>query len=224
MYIREYMTSPAISVTPDALLDDAMRIAHQHGIRRLPVVDNGKLIGLLTRERMRQASLSTSVTPLSTFGMRHQLLSMKVRDVMIIDVITVTPDTLLEEAVALAEQHQIGTLPVVDETGNLVGIVTNTDLIHLTSQLLGFGQKGMRLCIYGLGGYEDVRRCQILEILSKHRTAILSAFNVTLPATQQKCFVILLDTEDPSLVENDIKTLGLELELREIANQTDEDR
>ena len=52
----------------------------------------------------------------------------------------------------------------------------------------------------------------------------MSAFNVTLPATQQKCFVVLLDTEDPTPVVNDIKTLELELELREIANRADEDK
>ena len=215
MYIREYMKTPVITVTPDTLLDEALRIVRQHHIRRLPVVDEGKLVGLVTRQTLRQASLSSSVIPLSTLGMRYQLLRMKVRDIMITDVVTVTPDTTVEETVALSEQHQIGTLPVVDNKGNLVGMVTSTDLNNLTAQLLGFGQKGARLHIFGLGGPEDIRRCQIVEILSQHHVGILSAFSVTPPATQQEDFIIRLDTEEISAIVEDLKKLGLKVEVRE---------
>jgi CBS domain-containing protein len=61
---------------------------------------------------------------------------MKVRDVMITDVIVVHPDDTIREVVALSEKRQIGTFPVVDENGNLVGILTNTDLLHLVTKLL----------------------------------------------------------------------------------------
>ena len=215
MYIHEYMKSPVFTVTPDTPLDEALRIVRQHHIRRLPVVDNGKLVGLVTRQTLRQASLSSSVIPLSTLGMRYQLLKMKVRDLMITDVVTITPDSTLEEAASLAEQHHIGTLPVVDEKGNLVGMITNTDLNNLITQLLGFGQTGPRLHIKGLGGTEDIRRYQIVEILSKHQAGILSAFSVTPPTTQQGDFIIRLDTEKVEAIVEDMKRLGLEVEVRE---------
>ncbi len=93
MYIREYMKSPVITVKPDTLLDEALRTMTENNIRRLPVTDDGKLVGLLTRQTLRQATLSTSIAPLSSFGMRHQLLRMKVKDAMITDIVTVTPDT-----------------------------------------------------------------------------------------------------------------------------------
>ena len=220
MYVREYMTTPPITVNPDTLLDEALMIAQEHRIRRIPVVDDGKLVGLVTRQTLRQASLSTSVRPMSTFGMRYQLLRMKVRDIMITNVITVSPDTTLEEAVTLAGKHQIGTLPVVDDEGNLIGMVTNTDINNLTSQLLGFGQQGIRLCISGLSGPKDIRRYQILEILSKYKAGVLSAFNVTVPVSQQKCFIVLLDSKDPKPIVDDIEKLGLKLEVRQIAYQS----
>ncbi len=214
MYIREYMTSPVITVTPDTSLDEALSIVRQHNIRRLPVVDNnGKLVGLVTREILRDAP--SSISALSTLGMRFQLSRIKVSDVMITDVITVTPDSTIEEATTVALERQIGTLPVVDEKGNLVGMVTNTDLNNLVAQLLGFGQKGARLHIFGLGGPEDVRRHQIMEILSKHRASVLSAFSVIPPVTHQEDFVIRLGTERVEAIVADLQKLGVKVEVRE---------
>jgi len=67
---------------------------------------------------------------------------MKVRDVMITDVISITPNTTIEEAATLSEKRKIGTLPVVDNKGNLVGILTNTDLLHILVKTLNLSQKG----------------------------------------------------------------------------------
>ena len=135
MYVSDCMERPVITVTPDTLLDDAFMTMHENHIRRLPVVDNGKLVGLVTRHGLREA-IPTSVVPLSIWGIHYQLAKMKVRDVMITDVITVKLDNTIEEVAALSEKHKIGTFPVVDDRGNLVGILTNTDLLHLMVKLL----------------------------------------------------------------------------------------
>ena len=135
MYVRDCMKKPVITVTPDTLLDDALMTMHEKHIRRLPVVDNGKLLGLVTRHGVKEA-VPTSVVPLSIWGIHYQLSKMKVRDVMITDVITVKADNTIEEVAILSEKHRIGTFPVVDDKGNLVGILTNTDLLHLMVKLL----------------------------------------------------------------------------------------
>jgi len=214
MYIREYMVTPVITVTPDTLIDDALRTMHQHHIRRLPVVDNGKLVGLVTRHGLREATPFSAI-PLSIWGTHYQLSKMKVRDVMITDVITVTPDTTIEEASALVEKHKIGTLPVIDERKNLVGIITSTDLLRLMAQVLGFGQKGVRLHIFGCsGGTEGIYHRRIMEVLSKHPIEILSAFPVKLADTEQEDFIVHMDTEDAEPIVNELKKLGLEVEVR----------
>ena len=135
MYVSDCMKRPVITVTPDTLLDDALMTMHEKHIRRLPVVDNGKLVGLVTRHGVREA-IPTSVVPLSIWGLHYQLARMKARDVMITDVITVKPDNTIEEVAILSEKNRIGTFPVVDDRGNLVGILTNTDLLHLMVKLL----------------------------------------------------------------------------------------
>ena len=135
MNVRDYMKSPVFTVTPDTLIDNALEMMREKHVRRLPVVENGKLVGLVTRNIIREATPS-SPTPLTLWGLHYQLSRMKVRDVMITDVIVVHPDDTIKEALALSEKHRIGTLPVVDENGNLVGILTSTDLVHVVAKLL----------------------------------------------------------------------------------------
>jgi len=135
MNVRDYMKSPVFTVTPDTLIDNAMDTMREKHVRRLPVVENGKLVGLVTRDTIREATPSTP-TPLTLWGLHYQLSCMKVRDVMITDVIVVHPDDTIKEVLAISEKHRIGTFPVVDANGNLVGILTNTDLLHIMAKLL----------------------------------------------------------------------------------------
>jgi acetoin utilization protein AcuB len=135
MKVRDCMKSPVFTVTPDTLIDTALETMREKHVRRLPVVESGKLVGLVTRNIKEQA-IPPSPTPLTLWGIHYALSSMKVRDVMIADVIVVHPDDTIKEVVALSAKHQIGTFPVVDENGNLVGILTNTDLLHIMAKLL----------------------------------------------------------------------------------------
>ena len=135
MNVRDCMKSPVFTVTPDTLIDNAMETMREKHVRRLPVVENGKLVGLVTRKTIIEATPSPS-TALTLWGLHYQLSCMKVRDVMITDVIVVHPDDTIKEVLVISEKHRIGTFPVVDANGNLVGILTNTDLLHIMAKLL----------------------------------------------------------------------------------------
>ena len=135
MNVRDCMKSPVFTVTPDTLIDNAMETMREKHVRRLPVVENGKLVGLVTRKTIIEAIPSPS-TALTLWGLHYQLYFMKVRDVIITDVIVVHPDDTIKEVLVISEKHRIGTFPVVDANGNLVGIITNTDLLHIMAKLL----------------------------------------------------------------------------------------
>jgi acetoin utilization protein AcuB len=135
MNVRDCMKSPVFTVTPDTLIDTALETMREKHVRRLPVVEDGKLVGLVTRNIIEQA-VPPSPAPLTLWGIHYALSCMKVRDVMVTDVVTVQPDDTIKKVVALSEEHQIGTFPVVDQNGNLVGILTNTDLLHIVAKLL----------------------------------------------------------------------------------------
>jgi acetoin utilization protein AcuB len=135
MKVRDCMKSPVFTVTPDTLIDNAIEMMREKHVRRLPVVENGKLVGLVTRNIIREA-IPSSPAPLTLWGLHYQLSCMKVKNVMITDVIVVHPDDTIKEVVAISEKYRIGTFPVVDDNGNLVGIITNTDLLHIITKLL----------------------------------------------------------------------------------------
>jgi len=135
MNVRACMKSPVFTVTPDTLIDNAMETMREKHVRRLPVVENGKLVGLVTRKTIIEAIPSPS-TALTLWGLHYQLSCMKVRDVMITDGIVVHLDDTIKEVLVISEKHRIGTFPVVDADGNLVGIITNTDLLHIMAKLL----------------------------------------------------------------------------------------
>jgi acetoin utilization protein AcuB len=135
MNVRDCMKSPVFTVTPDTLIDNALETMREKHIRRLPVVENGKLVGLVTRDIIREA-IPSPPTPLTLWGLHYQLSCMKVRDVMITDVIVIHPDDTIKEVLAISEKHRIGTFPVVDDNGSLVGILTSTDLLHIMAKLL----------------------------------------------------------------------------------------
>jgi acetoin utilization protein AcuB len=135
MNVRDCMKSPVFTVGPDTLIDNALETMREKRVRRLPVVENGKLVGLVTQNIIEQA-IPPSPTPLTLWGIHYALSCMKVRDVMITDVIVVHPGDTIKGVVALSEKHRIGTFPVVDENGNLEGILTNTDLLHIVARLV----------------------------------------------------------------------------------------
>jgi CBS domain-containing protein len=106
-------------------LEDAgqyLRLAH---VRHLPVVHKGNLVGLLTQRDWLRALMGHS--PADAW-------KIFVRDVMTRDVQTVTPDTPMQEAVALMLDNKFGCLPVVDPKRRLLGIVTETDLLRFASE------------------------------------------------------------------------------------------
>jgi acetoin utilization protein AcuB len=135
MYVREKMSRNVITITPDQSLRMARERMYEHGIRRLPVVRNGKLVGIVTDRDVRQAWASQA-TSLSTHELLYLLDRVTVQEVMTPKVFTVTSETPLVEAARLMHDGKIGGLPVV-EGGAVVGIITETDLLEAFIEMFG---------------------------------------------------------------------------------------
>ena len=95
MYVREYLKSPVITITSATLIHNAQKIIQEHKIHHLPVVDRGKLLGVVTQGRIRDA-VPPSTGSLSMWEFNYLLSKMKVSDVMIKDIITVSLDATIE--------------------------------------------------------------------------------------------------------------------------------
>jgi len=147
MLVKDWMTpQPLIVVAPDAPITEAQRLMQDHKIRHLPVVtDQHNLVGLVTRATLLQV-IPWSAVSLSALETQYILSKVKVGKVMMREVTTITEDVAVEEAARIMVDHKLGCLPVL-RAGNLVGIITDIDLLSITMKMLGARQPGLRLSV-----------------------------------------------------------------------------
>lgn len=128
-FVKEWMTPDPITICPETTLPEANRLMKECGIRRLPVVEKGRLVGIITLGDVREASPSNA-TSLSIYELNYLISRLTVGKMMTQDPITITPDTSIEAAARLMLEHKIGGLPVVDGA-RVVGIITESDIFRL---------------------------------------------------------------------------------------------
>ena len=158
MFVRDRMSSPATTVTPDTPFQEALRLMREHKFRRLPVVNaEQKLVGIVSERDLLHAAPSPA-TSLSVWEMNYLLSKLKVEQLMAARVVMVSPDTPLEEAARLMVEHKIGGLPVVDAQRHVVGVITETDIFKAFVEMLGSGQEGVRLTLQVPGGIGTLAR------------------------------------------------------------------
>jgi acetoin utilization protein AcuB len=146
MFVRDRMSKHPLTISEDESVSATHRYMLQQNVRHLPVVDkSGAMVGLVTEEDLLKAEPSPA-TSLSIWEIHSLLDQIRVKDVMVRDVITATEDTPIEEAAHLLLEHKIGCLPVMRE-GKLVGIITESDLFRTFMELFAARQKGLRITL-----------------------------------------------------------------------------
>ncbi len=145
MLVREWMTPTPRTVTADTPVMDAMQRLRDGGYRRLPVVRDGRLIGIVTDRDLKEATPSKATT-LSVYELNYLLSKLQVKDVMRTPVITVRSDDPIEQAALLMEEHRVSGLPVLED-GTLVGILTITDLMRALVSFLALREGGVRVTV-----------------------------------------------------------------------------
>jgi CBS domain-containing protein len=128
MDVKDVMTPEPVTITPETSVSEAQMLMKKRAIRHLPVVENGRLVGIFTDRDLRTVSPSPA-TSLSAWEMTYLLTKLTVREVMTRFVMTVAPDCPLTEAVGLMLGHKVGALPVV-EAQRVIGILTQTDVLR----------------------------------------------------------------------------------------------
>src|SRR5574341_632670 len=127
--VKDWMTPNPICVEPHTTLPEGLQLMKERRIRRLPVVDKGRLVGIVTRGDLRGAQPSEA-TSLSIFEINYLIARLTLDRVMTKHVITVTPNTKIGDAARLMLKHKIAGLPVVDDS-KVVGILTESDIFRL---------------------------------------------------------------------------------------------
>lgn len=129
-HIRDIMSSPAIVITPDTPIPAAMALMRKKNIRHLPVVEHDRLVGIISRGDLREASISEAINA-DIYELNFMLNRLAVSRLMSRKVLTVTPEAPVVHAAELMTENKISGLPVVDPSGAVIGIVTESDLLRM---------------------------------------------------------------------------------------------
>jgi len=206
------MTWNVVTVSSDTPIMEARKIMDAHGIRRLPVVDRGKLVGMVSKERITRTAPSPA-TSLSVWEINYLLAKMTVKEVMGKDPVTVSPDMSVEAAIAMAQKKGVGALPVL-EKNKLVGIATTNDFFYkILNPVLGIGRKGTRIVI---SKGADIKTMQdILDAVKKNVAKIMAFHSMPPVEGKEQDVCIHVDKEDVDQLVKDLKAKGLSTEIIE---------
>lgn len=172
MLVGDWMSQNVATVTEDVSMIKAGRIMREKHIRRLPVVDKeGKLIGIVSERDLRAASPSKATT-LDVYEMTYLLTELKVKTIMTRNPISIRPTDTVERAALILRDRKFGSLPVTDEAGKVVGIITDTDIFRLLVSITGIDQDGIQI---GLRLSTDEGSLKpVLDELRRHEARIIS--------------------------------------------------
>ena len=143
MIVKEVMRTNVICASSDTKATEVKNMMTENNVSKLPVVDNGKLVGIVTKNDLLKAEPS-SATTLDMFEISYLLSKLTVKKIMNTKVISVGPDEDVEEAARIMVDNQISCLPVVDGDA-LIGIITKSDLFHMFTEMFGAREKGVRV-------------------------------------------------------------------------------
>lgn len=146
MYVEKYMTKEVITATPSTRLTDAIDIMESNRFHRIPVVDNGRLVGIITDQIILENSPSKA-TSLSIYEMNYLLDKTKLERIMDKEPLTIRDNALIEEAACQLLEHNAEETVVVDDDHHVLGILTQKDIFKSLVDLSGYKTKGSRLLI-----------------------------------------------------------------------------
>ncbi len=200
MLVENIMQTPVVTIGPDVSIAKALQVAGAHNIRHLPIVEDMKLVGIVSDRDLRDAR------PSSLENRDLEILEkIPVSRIMKSNVITIHPLDFFDEAVKLFHEHKIGCLPVVSN-GMLAGIVSETDILRHLVEMLG---------ILSAGSYLEVDipdkpgvLAEITQIIKNHGVNISSVLLCPAKENGRKCLVLRVQALNISKILAEIEGAG----------------
>ena len=195
MQVRDIMTTNVVTIPSSTTITGAKRIMEAHHFRRLPVVDKGKLVGVVTERRLESVSPSKA-TSLTVWELSYLLDKTPIKEVMERDVVTVSPDMTAEESLTTAQNNKVGSLVVVEDD-RVVGIVTTNDFFYkIVNPLLGLGEPGSRIEVIGGGESKDLEG--IISTVNSLGMEITGIHIEKLPEATRRNVCVHINSDDVS--------------------------
>lgn len=144
MLVQDWMNSKVFSVNHDTSIMKASKLMKQNGIQHLPVLKEGRLIGIISDRDLKEAQPSDA-TALDIYELYYLLEEVKVNSIMSPKLFTITGEESVEKAAATMLKHKISALPVVNLQGDLEGIITKGDVFRAFVSISGIYQAELQI-------------------------------------------------------------------------------
>lgn len=162
MLVQDWMSKHVVTLDENTSIMKALQVLKEHQIRRIPVTRDGKLVGIVTDQDIKEVTPS-KITALDVHEMYYLLSEMKLKDVMTKDPLTVRPKDTVEYAAVLMLENRISGLPVVNEEGYVIGIITQTDIFKLFVNITGIYHSPFQISLLINHHHELLELFQILK-------------------------------------------------------------
>jgi len=143
MLVKNWMSKPAITIDADASMHDAIKLLKNHNIKMLPVLEKGRLVGIVTDRDLKRASASDA-TSLEIHELLYLISKIKIKEIMTKNPIKVPEDYTVEETAEILLKHNISGVPVIDQHHNIVGTITQNDVFRILISLTGAEKRGIQ--------------------------------------------------------------------------------
>jgi acetoin utilization protein AcuB len=174
MLVKFWMTPKVITIVEDVSIVKASKLMKDHGMQHLPVTKNSRLVGIISDRDLKEA-LSSNATSLHIHELHYLLEKLKVKEIMPRKLHTTNAETPVDKAAALMLKHNISALPVVDNKGNLEGIITKGDVFRAMATISGIYQAPLQL---GLELEDQPGSMnEVTEMIRAHGGRIVSIIN-----------------------------------------------
>jgi acetoin utilization protein AcuB len=210
MFVSQSMTRKVITVSENTSLLEARDMMKQYQVRHLPVVDRkNRLLGIVTDRDIRSALPFRLAADIIESGEKDKYGHLKVSDVMTIDPVTILPTHTLQDALLLIQEKKVGAFPVVDEQGNLKGILSVRDLLRAFINVLGIGQPGTLL---GIMVEEKVGQLKkIVDAITEEQISFGSVLVARHWEKDKRAVFPYLLTNNVARIKRKLRELGFEL-------------
>lgn len=209
LLVENWMNPKVVTVDADDSMLDATKLMKEHGIRRLPVLEKGKLVGIVTDRDLKRASPSDATT-LEAHEILYLIANIKVREIMSKNPITVPWNYTVEEAAEILLQAKISGMPVMDDDGKVIGMITQTDLFKVFISLTGVGKRGIQFAFLLEDRAGSIK--EVADVIRAHggrMASILSSYEKA-PEGHRYVYIRMygVHREDMPQLKEDLKKKG----------------
>ncbi|NPA95707.1 MAG: CBS domain-containing protein [Thermodesulfobacteria bacterium] len=204
MLVKEWMAKDPIVIDENTSIMKATQMMKEHRIRRIPVVRDGKLIGIISDRDIKEAAPSKA-TSLDVHELYYLLSEIKVKDIMTPDPITLKENDSVEKAAVIMLENRISGIPIVDDNNHVIGVITQTDVFKVMISITGAYKSPIQIAFEMEDSPGSLNK--LLNQIREEGGRIVSVLtsHENMPEGKREVYVRLMDMSDDELnklVEN----------------------